>query len=197
METCNHKTVKAGMVTKEFLGELFKTKGLACSDCGAELWDDKIQRQFDAWLIRLHATKRDKFTVQFSLTDKASVCLKKLVEKFPGSTETMILRALTAIYLDRVATDPSNSTHIERITQGDVFQDLASGPRKNRCKVTFKPLAMLDLQSFARIVEVSPSKLIEEAILRVFSVYIEIDPVMKEFWESTFLPELKLILKAA
>jgi len=53
------------------------------------------------------------------------------------------------------------------------------------------------LQSWAKIAVIPSSKFMEEAVLRILSVYIESYPVMKKFWKSTILPRLELLLEAA
>jgi hypothetical protein len=191
METCEHKTASKQAISRELFGKTFKGRGEVCAECGSVLWDKKSQNEFYNWLLKLDvSSNRDKFTVQFFLTDKAALCLERIVKQFPGSDKTTMLRALTVIYLSAVA-------HVENITEGDVFKDLSRGVRKQKYKVYFKPLVLLDLQSWAKIAGIPSSKFMEEAILRILSVYIESDPVMKEFWRSTILPRLELILKAA
>jgi hypothetical protein len=198
METCEHKKASKQTVSRELFGKTFKGRGEVCTECGAVLWDKNSQKEFYNWLSKIDTNNsRDKFTVQFFLTDKASLCLDKMVKQFPGSDKTMMLRALTVIYLTAVAPFPGFSAHVENVTEGDVFKDLSRGERKQKCKVHFKPLVFLDLQSWAKIAGLPPSKFMEEAILRILSVYIENDPILKEFWRSTILPRLELILKAA
>jgi hypothetical protein len=198
METCEHSKASKKAVSRELFGKTFKGRAEVCGECGAVLWGKESQKAFYAWVSKLEvANNRDKFTVQFFLTDKASLCLDKMVKQFPGSDKTMILRALTVIYLSAVAPFPEFSAHVENITESDVFKDLSSGGRNEKYKVHFKPLVLMDLQSWAKIAGVATSKFMEEAILRILSVYIENDPVLKEFWKTTILPRLELILSAA
>ncbi len=198
METCEHKKASKQAISRELFGKIFKGRGEVCTECGSILWDKRSQNEFYNWLLKLGvSSNRDKFTVQFFLTDKAALCLERIVKQFPGSDKTTMLRALTVIYLTAVAPFPEFSAHVENITAGDVFKDLSRGERKQKCKVYFKPLVLLDLHSWAKIAGIPSSKFMEEAILRILSVYIESDPIMKEFWRSTILPRLELILKAA
>jgi len=198
METCEHAKTSKKAISRELFGKTFKGRGEICAECGAILWDKNSQKAFYDWVTKLDgANNRDKFTVQFFLTHKASLCLDKMVRQFPGSDKTMMLRALTVIYLTAVAPFPEFATHVENITDSDVFKDLSRGGRDQKYKVHFKPLVLMDLQSWAKISGLPSSKFMEEAILRILSVYIENDPVLKEFWRSTILPRLELILKAA
>lgn len=198
METCDHKKTIRKTISRDLFGNTFKGRGETCIECGAILWDKNSQKAFYDWVSKLdEANSRDKFTVQFFLTNKATLCLDKMVKQFPGSDKTMILRALTVIYLTAVAPLPESAAHVENITDSDVFKDLSSGGREQKYKVYFKPLVLMDLQSWAKIADLPTSKFMEEAILRILSVYIENDPVLKEFWKSTILPRLELILKAA
>lgn len=196
MKHCEHPQVRTEMVKKEYFGEQFTAKGVVCAECEAILWDSKLQEKFNDWLIRLDASKRDKFTIQFSLTERALECLEHLAKQFPGVNDSQILRALAVIYFNKVAPNPEFARRIESITESDVFKSLLTG-EKRRSKVHFKPSALLDIHSWAKIVDLPPSRLLEESILRVFSVYIENDPEMKEFWKANILPDLELILKAS
>ncbi|MBI4405049.1 MAG: hypothetical protein HY537_12875 [Deltaproteobacteria bacterium] len=198
METCEHSKTSKKAISREFFGKTFKGRGEVCSECGAILWDKNSQNAFYDWVSKLDDPKaRDKFTVQFFLTNKATLCLDKIVKQFPGSDKTMILRALTVIYLTAVAPFPEFAAHVENIMDSEVFKDLSRGAREQRYKVHFKPLVLIDLQSWAKIAGLPPSKFMEEAILRLLSVYIENNPILKEFWKSTILLRLELILKAA
>ena len=96
MEICEHKKASKKMVSRELFGQAFKGRAEVCADCGAILWDKTSQKQFYTWLSKLDiASNRDKFTVQFFLTEKATLCLEKMVKQFPGSDKTMVLKSIS------------------------------------------------------------------------------------------------------
>ena len=130
METCEHKKASKKVVSRELFRKTFKGRGEVCNECGAVLWNKNSEIAFYEWIAKLDAANnRDKFTVQFFLTNKASLCLDKMVKQFPGSDKTMIFRALSVIYLCAVAPFPEFSAHVENITDSDVFKDLSRGVR--------------------------------------------------------------------
>ena len=196
MEKCSHEQVVQKKIKKNYLGEKFETKISVCTYCGAELWDQKTQKTFSIWLAQLNRTKRDRFIIQFSLTKNTLQCLDRLIDEFPGSDRAKILRAMVMFFTERVSPRQEWSDLIEQITERDVFKKLMSGTHET-VKVHFNPFAMLDIESWANIIEVKPREFAESAAVRIFSFYIENDPVMRQFWEENIRPELSLILKAA
>src|SRR4051812_23678103 len=103
MESCHHEQVVQKKIKKDYLGEKFETKTSVCSHCGAELWDQKTQKTFSNWLAKLDREKRDRFIIQFSLTNPTLQCLDRLIDEFPGSDRAKILRAMVMFFTERVA----------------------------------------------------------------------------------------------
>lgn len=197
MENCNHERTNRGQVTKDVLGSTFSSEGFVCADCGAELWTPEVQVEFNAWLGKFSSEHRDRFSVQPFLTARATQCLEELVKQFPAADKAFVLRALTMVFIIRIAPNGEHSNIVEGITSSEVFHDLSQKKgEKIKHKVHFKPGGLLSLHSWAEISELAPAKFMEEVVLRMLSIYIESDPPMKEFWKSTVLPDLELILKA-
>lgn len=196
MENCKHGKVTKKKITKDCLGEKFETRTPVCSDCGAELWDQVAQKAFSTWLAKLDRGKRDRFIIQFSLTENTLQCLDRLIGEFPGSDRAKVLRAMVMFFVERVAPRQEWSDLVEKIVDREVYQHLLKGAREI-VKVHFSPFAMLDVQSWAKIAEAKPRELAEGAALRIFAFYIENDPTMHAFWEQNIKPELSLILKSA
>jgi capsule polysaccharide modification protein KpsS len=63
-------------------------------------------------------------------------------------------------------------------------------------KIQFSPSGMMDLHSWSKIVQMKPSKIVEEAVYRITSLHVESDPKLKGFWETQISPQISLILKA-
>ena len=196
METCEHTKVTQTKIAKDCLGEKFETRTSVCADCGAELWDPATQQKFSAWLAKLDRKKRDRFIIQFSLTKNTLQCLDRLISEFPGSDRAKVLRAMVMFFVERVAPRQEWSDLVEKIVERDVYKKLMTGSREV-VKVHFNPFAMLDIESWAKLAELKPRELAENAAVRIFALYIEIDPVMRKFWEENIRPEISLILKAA
>jgi hypothetical protein len=196
MENCQHEKTVQKKIKKDCLGEKFETSAAVCFHCGSELWDQDTQKTFSNWLIKLDCKKRDRFIIQFSLSKNTLQCLDRLIDEFPGSDRAKILRALVMFFTERVAPRQEWSDLIEQIITRDVYKKLISGNREI-VKVHFSPFAMIDIESWANLIEVKPRELAESAAVRIFAFYIENDPVMRRFWEENIRPELSLILKAA
>ena len=196
IEKCGHTKTKKMKIRKQYFGEVFRIKTDVCDFCEATLWDRTTQNEFSKWLNKLDHTKRDRFVIQFSLTKNTLQCLDRLIEDFPGSDRTKVLRALVMFFTDRVAPRKEWSDIVEEITKRDVYKRFLEGKREI-VKVHFNPFALLDVLSWAKIADLKPRVFSESVALRIFSFYIEIDPVMHDFWENNIKPEISLILKAA
>ncbi len=196
MKTCEHLKTSKKKITKDCFEETFETRTEVCTHCGAELWDSDAQSAFSAWLEKLDRKKRDRFILQLSLTRNTLHCLDRLVGEFPGSDRAKLLRAMVMFFAERVVPRKEWTDLVEKITKREVYEDLLKGSREI-VKVHFNPFAMLDLHSWAKIGDLKPRELAENAAVRIFAFYIENDPVMHRFWEENIRPEISLILKAA
>jgi hypothetical protein len=196
MINCEHTKVSKKNIIKDYLGEKFEIRTPVCSTCNAELWDKDTQKAFSTWLTKLDRKKRDRFIIQFTLTENTLQCLDRLIGEFPGSDRAKVLRAMTMFFTERVAPRQEWSDLIEKIVDRGVYKKLITGKREV-VKVHFTPFAMLDIESWAKLAEIKPREFAESAATRIFAFYIENDPVMHKFWEENIRPELSLILKAA
>ncbi len=196
MKDCEHEKVTRKKIIKNYLGEKFEVRTPICSVCDAELWDQKTQQAFSTWLTKLDRKNRDRFIIQFTLTENTLQCLDRLIGEFPGSDRAKVLRAMVMLFTERVAPRKEWSDLIEKIVEREVYKKLITGKREI-VKVHFTPFAMLDIESWAKIAEVKTREFAENAATRIFAFYIENDPVMHKFWEENIRPELSLILKAA
>ena len=196
MSECNHEKTKVQMISKEYFGKRFKAKATVCEECGSTLWDRDLQMKFNEWLTALGKEDRDRFVLQVNLTKRTFDCVERMVKEFPGSDPTALLRALSIVYMKCALKSPELNEVVEKVFEGDVFKDLSTAGEKKKLNIYFKPVTHVEIQSWANLAEMSSSKFIEEAVLRMLSFYIEKDPVMRKYWESTFRPELEMILAA-
>ena len=193
---CEHENSSPKKISKDYFGEKFEVRAQVCSACGAELWDQTIQKKFSDWLSKLDRGNRDRFIIQFSLSKNTLQCLDRLIGEFPGSDRAKVLRAMVMFFVERVAPRQEWADLVEKIVDREVYQDLLKGGREF-VKVHFTPFAMIDLDSWAKLAGMKPRELAESAAMRIFAFYIENDPVMHRFWEENIRPEISLILKAA
>ena len=196
MENCEHLKTSRKKINKDCLGQKFETRTPVCSACNAELWDQEAQQAFSTWLAKLDRKNRDRFIIQFALTENTLQCLDRLINEFPGSDRAKLLRAMVMFFIERITPRKEWADLVEKITNREVYKDLLKGTREIT-KVHFNPFAMLDVHSWAKIGDIKPRELAENAAVRIFAFYIENDPVMHRFWEENIRPEISLILKAA
>jgi hypothetical protein len=195
MKNCDHLKSVPQMIQETHVGEVFRAKALVCQKCEAVLWNPDLQMKFNDWLTQMAKSKRDRFVLQGTISNRTMECVDRLIREYPGSDQTSLLRALAIVYVKVVLKDPSLNKLVESVTHRKVFKDLYGG-EKSKFKIYFKPKTFLEIQSWAELADLTAPKFVEEAAIRVFSFYIETDPVMHRYWEETFGPELEKILAA-
>jgi hypothetical protein len=123
------------------------------------------------WLGGLYNAEdtRAQFAVQVFLPEGAIVALKKIEDRFPGVTNSTIVRALFAIYSDRVTTREPLNRAVEDLIKMDEYRHLSEGTR-SRVHVRFKPASFEDLHGLAEAFDMSPAKIVENAVIRMLAV---------------------------
>jgi hypothetical protein len=195
---CEHGNSKKGKAEKEFQGEIFEYKTNICRDCDASLWTNDTEVEYNHWLegLQKNSKKRHLFQVQFSLTENSIKCLEKLRDRFPGVDLSLLMRALTMVYLEIVGNSEEMTAKIESYVESEDYQTLLIGPKESK-KIQFLPNGMREILSVCDLFTIKPSKVIEEAINRMILLSINKDKEMKNFWEGTILKSVEIILKAA
>jgi hypothetical protein len=193
---CNHKTYVLKSHSKMFEGEEFKYKAKTCNDCGAEAWDDKLEKNYSNWLMDLHKNKRHIFQVQYSISKYVQDCISKLLERFPHVEESLLIRALVMVYLNVVENREEILKKVEACIDSDDYKILTKGSKVNK-KVQFNPKGFNEILSHSNLFEIKPKSLIEEILKRMIILSIKEDKKMKEFWENEILVGIETILMAA
>ncbi|MEI8347867.1 MAG: hypothetical protein WCG27_10395 [Pseudomonadota bacterium] len=193
---CSHVHTKKQKIEREFQGEAFSALGTSCQDCGATLWDHALEKKYNNWLEDLHRKKRHIFQIQYSLSDSAIQCIKKLSERFPGADESLIIRALVIVQLDIVE---SNVTIMKKLHfhMKTADYEILTGGKKVAKKLQFGPSGLQEILSLASLAHIKPHKLVEESIGRILLLSIKENPEMHSFWENVVLKNIETILKAA
>lgn len=195
-QDCQHVNTREELVSKPFLDKVFTYTTDVCVDCGASLWTPATSAMFSQWLSKTDFS-RDRLIVQFFLNQRSLEILEHVVDMFPGSDRSSVVRALVSVYMLVVLKDREISDIVETVTSGKVFKDLNHDARNRRVGVQFNPMAMLDICDWANILDVTNAKFIEEVILRMLSIVVEKDERLKMIWEQTLRPSVELALKAA
>ncbi len=192
---CNHKSSSKKVVSHDYFGLTFNAKMDVCHDCGAHLWTNELRLKLNEWLVEKKRNHRDAFVVQANLSENSKKCLHEMIRIYPGITSATMMRAMTLVFLSSLERSEA-SMIFEQVAEREVYKSLHHGD-KTVCKVQFGPSGMLDISSWSKILHMKSSKIVEEAVYRMTSLYIEKDPKLKAFWESQILPQISLILKAA
>ncbi len=195
-QECSHSKSIKQIVTREFQKETFKFEANVCSDCGATLLTDDLEKEFNQWIETLAKSKRHLFQVQYSLSETALDCISKLSERFPSIDESLLIRCLVMVYFDIVEDSEHIMEMLEEYVDSADFEILKKGNQKSK-KVQFKPSGMNDIISYSEVLHTSTSKVVEEAVYRMLLLSIKEDSEMKEFWETIVLRSISTILKAA
>lgn len=191
---CNHTKASKKMVKIDYFGLSFSSKMDVCENCGAHLWTSESKEKLNTWLSEQKKTNRDNFIVQISLSDTAKKCLEEISKNYPGILSPALVRAMTLVFLHYLE-KPESSEMFEQVTEGQVYDSFSHG-EKHIMKIQFSPSGLMDLYSWSKILQMKPTKLVEEAVYRITSLHIETDPKLKEFWETQILPQITLILKS-
>ncbi len=195
-QECGHSEYKKQKQERNFQDEVFSYMAETCQECGAVLWNDRLQKNFNGWLNDLHKTKRHLFQIQYNLSANAVLCIEKLGERFPAIDQSLLIRALVMVNLDIVEGDEKILKLVEGHVNSPDYRELLDGSPQLK-KIQFKPNGMQDILAYSNMLKVRPSKIVEESIYRILLLSIKTDPVMKEFWEETIIKSLETILKAA
>lgn len=192
---CQHNKTLKKTVRQDYFGLVFSTKMDVCRNCGAYLWTSESKQKFYVWLLEQKKNHRDIFVVQASLSDHSRKCLQEILNDYPGVPLATLIRAVTLVFLGVMEKSESASL-LEQITERKIYSSFHHGDR-TMTKIQFGPLGMLDIVSWSKIFQLKPAKIVEEAVYRMTSLYVENEPRLKEFWETQILPQISLILKSA
>lgn len=192
---CNHNNTSKKKVSQDYFGLTFSTKMEVCDDCGAHLWTSESKQKLNDWLLEQKKNHRDAFVVQPSLSEHCKQCLQEMLRDYPGIPLATLIRAMTLVFLNFMERTEASEI-FEQATEGEIYNSFHQG-EKATTKVQFGPSGMLDIASWSKILQMKPSKIVEEAVYRITSLHVESEPKLKEFWETQILPQISLILKSA
>jgi hypothetical protein len=191
---CNHINTAKKVVKIDYFGLTFSAKMKVCGDCKAYLWTNESKEKLNHWLSEQKKTNRDRFVVQASLSNTAKECLDEVSKEYPGIQASALIRAMTFVFLHFME-NPDTAEMFEMVTDSEIYRSFAN-QEKHMVKIQFSPSGMMDLHSWSKIVQMKPSKIVEEAVYRITSLHVESDPKLKGFWETQISPQISLILKA-
>lgn len=195
---CIHSNLKRQEVAQQYFGLDFVITTDVCQDCGAVLRDEATERNFRNWLNQIAQSHRDKFTLQPFFSPNAVNCLENLLNNFPGAHISVLIRAMVSVYINNVLTDPERTQTVESIVDSEIFSSFVDdGTPMKRHSINFKPIALLDIVTWAEILEMAPAKFVQEATLRILALSYDSNPGLKSYWDQHIFPKLRMIINAA
>lgn len=194
---CLHKNFKEKIIEKKFLDLSFEYKTKVCSDCGAYLRGNEFERSYKTWLEEVYKNKRDKFQVQCHFSNNLIKCANNYLEDYPGVPITVFMRTLATIYLNIIDTNEGLASKFNSLMDSEILNSFASDADRKRINIQFKPNMMLDIIAISEVVDLKPSQIIENCILKMITAITSHDQKLKNFWETEIRNYLDVFLKGA
>lgn len=194
---CSHKNVSNKKIKKEIFDMVFETTTRVCSDCGAFLRNEDYEKKYMHWLESIYKDRRDKFQTQCHFSKNLIKCAESYLEDYPGISPTVFFRALAIIYFDIVDKDEKKSNQLEIILDKEILGSFQNDKEKKKVTIQFKPKMMIELMAISEFLEVSPSSIVEEVVVKLITVITSRDQKLREFWENEIRSYLDMFLKAA
>ncbi len=193
MKECTHSNTYRATVERELSGHVFKAQALVCSDCGAELWDNKVSIKFNDWLTELGLKPR----IQFRMSHVAQQCLDEILLKFPGSNKTVLVRAMIAVYLHFLQRGASTNDIFNEIFDSSVYQSFNTDSNTPFFTTDVRAFFYFDIQSWGKSFDLKPNEIASEAFHLMMALCVSEDAKLKEFWNKVVFPQIETIIKAA
>jgi hypothetical protein len=194
---CSHKNVSNKKVKKEIFDIVFEATTSVCSDCGAFLRNEDYEKKYMHWLESIYRDRRDKFQTQCHFSKNLIKCAESYLEDYPGISPTVFFRALAIIYFDIVDKDEKKSNQLETILDKEILDSFQNDKEKKKVTIQFKPKMMIELIAISEFLEVGPSSIVEEVVVKLMTVITSHDQNLREFWENEIRGYLDMFLKAA
>lgn len=194
---CAHKKFSNKKVKKKVFDLVFETTTNVCKDCQAYLRNDDYEKKYMHWLEGVYKDRRDKFQTQCHFSKNLIKCAETYLEEYPGISPTVFFRALATIYFNVVDRDENKSAQLESLLDLEVLNSFASDKDKKKVTIQFKPKMMIDLLAIAEFLEMSPSAVVEEVVIKLMTMITSQDQKLKAFWEDEIRSYLDMFLKAA
>jgi len=167
------------------------------NDCGAYLRGNEYEKKYMNWLEGIYKERRDKFQTQCYFSKNLIKCAESYLEDFPGISPTVFMRALVIIYFNIVDRDEKKSEMLEQLLDTDIYDSFINDQDRKKVNIQFKPKMMIELIAISELLEMSPSAVVEEVVIKLMTTITSQDKKLKEFWENEIRGYLDMFLKAA
>jgi hypothetical protein len=149
------------------------------------------------WLEEIYKYRRDKFQTQCYFSKNIISCAETYLADYPGISHTVFMRALVTIYFNVVDRDEKKSTLLESLLDPEILKSFTSDKDRKKVNIQFKPNMMIELVAVSEFLEMSPSAVVEEVVVKLMTVITSQDQKLREFWENEIRGYLDMFLKAA
>jgi hypothetical protein len=194
---CSHKSISNKKVKKEIFDMTFENKTSVCDDCGAYLRGNEYEKKYMNWLEGIYKERRDKFQTQCYFSKDLIKCAQAYLEDFPGISPTVFMRALVTIYFNIVDRDEKKSAILDQLLDTDIYHSFINDKNRKKVTIQFKPKMMIELIAICDLLEMTPSAVVEEVVIKLMTTITSQDKKLREFWENEIRGYLDMFLKAA
>jgi hypothetical protein len=194
---CSHKSISNKKVKKEIFNMTFEAKTSVCNDCGAHLRDAQYEKKYMHWLEEIYKDRRDKFQTQCHFSKNLFACAEAYLEEYPGISPTVFFRALVTIHFNVVDRDEKKSALLESILDTEIHDSFVNDKDRKKVNIQFKPKMMIELLAISEFLQVSPSSIVEEVVVKFMTMITSHDEKLRSFWEDEIRGYLDMFLKAA
>jgi hypothetical protein len=149
------------------------------------------------WLEGIYKERRDKFQAQCHFSNNLIKCAEAYLENYPGISPTVFMRALVIIYFNIVDRDEKKSNQLESLLDSEIRDSFTNDKDKKKINIQFKPKMMIELLAVAEFLELSPSGIVEEVVVKLMTVITSHDQKLREFWGNEIRGYLDMFLQAA
>jgi hypothetical protein len=194
---CSHKHATIKKVKKEIFDMIFVAKTSVCNDCGAVLRDNEYEKKYMHWLEEIYKERRDKFQTQCHFSKNIIKCAETYLADYPGISPTVFMRVLVIIYFNVVDRDEKKSTLLNSLIDQEILESFTNDKDRKKVNIQFKPNMMIELIAVSEFLDLSPSAVVEEVVLKLMTIITSQDQKLREFWENEIRGYLDMFLKAA
>ncbi|MCY4643351.1 MAG: hypothetical protein OXB88_01915 [Bacteriovoracales bacterium] len=194
---CSHKKISKKKVQKEIFNMIFETKTSVCDNCGAYLRDRGYEKKYMHWLEELYKTRRNKFQTQCYFSKNLIRCAEAYLEDYPGISTTIFIRGLVTVYFNIIDRDAKKSARLELLLDNEIYNSFSNDKDRKKVNIQFKPKMIIELMAISELLEIGPSIVVEEVVLKLMTAITSQDKKLREFWENEIRGYLDMFLKAA
>ncbi len=192
MKNCDHKNLKKGTVTKKFLSHTFKAEAQICKDCGAELWDNKLNAKFQNWLKDLDVENQK----QYKVSKSTDLLMKEFGSHFNCTDESKLVRSIIAV-LNKKLSNPIYNNIFNEILDSEDFKRLKQEPLTLTKKVRItNPKSLYDIENWKEILDLNDSEFIRTYIVLILVIKKQVNNKFAKFWNCYIKDDLEMVLAA-